>query len=62
MRSIEQIIADNGNDNTPALDTHNVTGRAKCKYCDLPAFRFGECKGHYELGVYDPTREIAANE
>ena len=32
MRSLEQIIADNGNDNTPALDTHNLTGRALCKY------------------------------
>jgi hypothetical protein len=28
MRSLEQIIHDNGNDNTPALDTHNLTGRA----------------------------------
>lgn len=28
MRSLEQIVADNGNDNTPALDTHNLTGRA----------------------------------
>lgn len=28
MRSIEQIIHDNGGDNTPALDTHNLTGRA----------------------------------
>lgn len=28
MRSIEQIIHDNGNDNTPGLDTHNLTGRA----------------------------------
>lgn len=28
MRDIRQIIADNGNDNTPAMDTHNLTGRA----------------------------------
>lgn len=28
MRSIEQIVKDNGGDNTPALDTHNLTGRA----------------------------------
>lgn len=28
MRDIRQIIADNGWDNTPALDTHNLTGRA----------------------------------
>ena len=27
MRDINQIIADNGNDNTPAMDTHNLTGR-----------------------------------
>ena len=29
MRSLEQIIADNGGDNTPAGDTHNLTGRAR---------------------------------
>ena len=29
MRSLEQIVADNGNDNTPGMDTHNLTGRAK---------------------------------
>lgn len=28
MRSIEQIVRDNGGDDTPALDTHNLTGRA----------------------------------
>lgn len=28
MRSIEQIIADNGYDNTPIGDSHNLTGRA----------------------------------
>lgn len=28
MRAIEQIIHDNGGDNTPLLDTHNLTGRA----------------------------------
>lgn len=27
MRSLEQIVADNGGDNTPGLDTHNLTGR-----------------------------------
>lgn len=32
MRSIEQIIHDNGGDNTPALDTHNLTGRASTPY------------------------------
>lgn len=32
MRSLEQIIADNGGDNTPALDTHNLTGRAFTPY------------------------------
>lgn len=29
MRSLEQIVADNGDDNTPGLDTHNLTGRVK---------------------------------
>lgn len=29
MRSLEQIIKDNGGDNTPLLDTHNLTGRAR---------------------------------
>ena len=28
MRSLEQIIADNGYDNTPMGDSHNLTGRA----------------------------------
>ena len=28
MRSLEQIVRDNGGDDTPALDTHNLTGRA----------------------------------
>ena len=28
MRSIEEIIRVNGGDNTPGLDTHNLTGRA----------------------------------
>lgn len=28
MRDLAQIIRDNGADDTPALDTHNLTGRA----------------------------------
>lgn len=28
MRSLEEIIHDNGGDSTPFLDTHNLTGRA----------------------------------
>lgn len=28
MRSLEQIIRDNGGDNTPGMDTHNLTGSA----------------------------------
>lgn len=28
MRSLEQIIHDNGGDNTPMYDSHNLTGRA----------------------------------
>jgi len=62
MRDLNQIIADNGNDPTPAMDTHNLTGRAICRYCNLPAYAYGMCEGHYRLGLYDPTREIAANE
>lgn len=62
MRSIEQIVVDNGNDNTPAMDTHNLTGRVTCTYCELPTFRLGCCAGHFELITYNPDREIAANE
>ena len=29
MRDLAQIIRDNGDDNTPGLDTHNLTGRAQ---------------------------------
>jgi hypothetical protein len=35
MRDLGQIVADNGNDNTPALDTHNLTGRAVVDYAPL---------------------------
>jgi hypothetical protein len=28
MLSLDRIVAVNGNDDTPALDTHNLTGRA----------------------------------
>lgn len=31
MRDLRQIIKDNGGDDTPALDTHNLTGRATPK-------------------------------
>lgn len=62
MRDLSKIIADNGGDNTPGLDTHNLTGRAKCDACNQPAFKFGLCQGHYRMGQYDPTREIASNE
>lgn len=31
MRSLDQIVKDNGGDNTPGLDTHNLTGRAAPK-------------------------------
>ena len=34
MRTLEQIVADNGGDNTPALDTHNLTGRARIDHSD----------------------------
>ena len=27
MRDLDKIVADNGGDDTPALDTHNLTGR-----------------------------------
>lgn len=34
MRDIRQIVADNGGDNTPGMDTHNLTGRIpKCEFC-----------------------------
>lgn len=62
MRDLSQIIADNGGDNTPAMDTHNLTGRAICDACNQPSFNYGLCRGHYRMGLYDPTREIAANE
>ena len=29
MRSLEQIVADNGGDNTPVGDSHNLTGRVR---------------------------------
>lgn len=28
MHDLRQIVKDNGGDDTPALDTHNLTGRA----------------------------------
>jgi hypothetical protein len=35
MRDLRQIVHDNGGDNTPALDTHNLTGRAGGNVIDL---------------------------
>jgi len=29
MRSLSEIVRDNGGDNTPMLDTHNLTGRVR---------------------------------
>jgi hypothetical protein len=56
MRSIEQIIADNGFDNRPAMDTHNLTGRVQCKECRLPARPNDTlCVGHARMMDYDPT-------
>lgn len=31
MRDLRQIVKDNGGDDSPALDTHNLTGRATPK-------------------------------
>jgi hypothetical protein len=67
MRSLERIIADNGNDNTPALDTANLTGRVKCEFCGDIGVAMADCKNEnlcvrcHELYTY--TREgIAYNE
>jgi hypothetical protein len=35
MRDLRQIVHDNGGDDTPALDTHNLTGRAGDIVIDL---------------------------
>lgn len=67
MRSIKQIIADNGGDNTPAMDTHNLTGRGpKCTFCGdaiigYEPTQYGECRLCGRLGQYRPG-EIAYND
>lgn len=67
MRDIRQIVADNGNDNTPAMDSHNLTGRAvRCSVCgdSIIGMPIGstECRLCNRLFEYDPSREIAFND
>lgn len=67
MRDIRQIIADNGNDNTPAMDSHNLTGRApRCTFCGDTMIgykpnQYGECRLCRRLSEYRPG-EIAYND
>lgn len=67
MRDIRQIIADNGGDNTPAMDSHNLTGRGpKCSFCGDALYGYGPdqptvCRMCQRLYEYRPG-EIAYND
>ena len=60
MRDVRQIVADNGNDNRPGYDSHNLTGRApKCGFCGDVVINYDPTKPVYcelcwKLGDYNP--------
>lgn len=65
MRSIEQIVNDNGGDNTPALDTHNLTGRAlpegvEPEWTPLESEVEGEYE--YQYGYFDTPTDVLSYE